>query len=64
MELIEGELVEMASIGTRHFISVNALTRMLVRSVGDEILVSVQNPVRLDEYGEPQPDLAVLRMRD
>ncbi len=64
VELIEGELIEMAAIGTRHFTCVNGLNRLLVRSVGDEAIVSAQNPVRLDEYGEPQPDLAVIRPRD
>ena len=64
VELIEGDLVEMAAIGTRHFSCVNGLNRLLVRSVGDEAIVSVQNPVRLDEYSEPQPDLTVIRERD
>jgi Uma2 family endonuclease len=64
VELIEGEIVEMAAIGTRHFTCVNGLNRLLVRGVGDEAIVSVQNPVRLDEHTEPQPDLTVLRVRD
>jgi len=64
VELIEGEIVEMAAIGTRHFTCVNQLTRLLVRGVGDAAIVSVQNPVRLDEHTEPQPDLTVLRVRD
>jgi Uma2 family endonuclease len=64
VELIEGELVEMTAIGTRHFSCVNRLTRLLVMSVGDEAIVSVQNPVRLNEYNEPQPDLTVIRPRD
>ena len=64
VELIEGELVEMTAIGTRHFSCVNRLTRMLVMSVGDEAIVSVQNPVKLNEYTEPQPDLTVIRLRD
>ena len=64
VELIEGEIVEMAAIGTRHFSCVNGLNRMLVRSVGDEAIVSVQNPVRLNEHTEPQPDLTVIRERD
>jgi Uma2 family endonuclease len=64
VELIEGEIVEMAAIGTRHFTCVNQLTRLLVRGVGDAAIVSVQNPVRLDEHSEPQPDLTVLRVRD
>jgi Uma2 family endonuclease len=64
VELIEGDLVEMAAIGTRHFSCVNGLNRMLVRNVGDEAIVSVQNPVRLSEHTEPQPDLTVIRLRD
>jgi Uma2 family endonuclease len=64
VELIEGELVEMTAIGTRHFSCVNRLNRLLVMNVGDEAIVSVQNPVRLNEYTEPQPDLTVIRPRD
>ena len=64
VELIEGEIVEMTAIGTRHFSCVNGLTRLLVVSVGDETIISVQNPVRLNEYTEPQPDLTVIRPRD
>ncbi len=64
VELIEGEIVEMAAIDTRHFSCVNRLTRLLVMSVGEEAVVSsVQNPVRLNEHTEPQPDLAVIRPR-
>ena len=64
IELIEGELIEMAAIGTRRFTCVNTLTRFLVRSVGDEGIVSPRNPVRLSQDSEPQPDLAILRARD
>ena len=64
VELIEGEIVEMAAIGTRHFSCVNRLNRLLVMSVGDQAVVSVQNPVRLNEHTEPQPDVTVIRPRD
>lgn len=64
IELIEGELVEMAAIGSRHFTCVNTLNHLLVREVSGEAIVSVQNPVRLDEHSEPEPDLAVIRPRD
>ncbi|MDP9476018.1 MAG: Uma2 family endonuclease [Actinomycetota bacterium] len=64
VELIEGEIVEMAARGTGHFACVNGLTRLLVRAVGDEAVVSVQNPVRLSEHTEPRPDLAIIRPRD
>jgi Uma2 family endonuclease len=64
VELIEGELVAMAPIGTEHIASTNALTRLLVLAVGDRGIVSVGNPVRLNRHNEPQPDFAVLKRRD
>jgi Uma2 family endonuclease len=64
VELIEGERVEMAAIGTRHFSCLNRLTRLPVMSVGDEAIISAQNPGRLNERTESQPDLTVIRPRD
>jgi hypothetical protein len=64
VEITEGEIVEMAAIDIRHFSCLNRLTRLLVMSVGDEVTVSVQNPVRLNERTEPQPDLTVIHPRD
>jgi Uma2 family endonuclease len=63
VELIEGELVEMAPIGSEHAAAVNDLTRLLIMAVGDRAVVSPQNPVRLDQHSEPQPDFAVLKPR-
>ena len=54
----------MAAIGTRHFSCVNRLNRLLVMNVDDEAVVSVQNPVRLNEHTEPQPDITVIQPRD
>jgi len=64
IELIDGELVEMAAIGTRHLNCVNRLTDLLVDNVGEGVIVSIQNPVRLSEYSEPQPDVALIRDRN
>jgi Uma2 family endonuclease len=61
VELIRGRIVDMAAIGSAHMVAVNRLTRLLVAAVGDRGVVSVQNPVRLDDMSEPQPDVAVLR---
>lgn len=63
VELIEGEIIEMAAIGSKHAGCVRRLTRFLVRAVGDRGLVSVQSPVRLSDLSEPEPDAAVLRPR-
>ena len=63
VELIEGEIVEMAPIGDPHIDVSNRLTRLLVLAVGERGIVSVSNPVRLNAHSEPQPDFAVLRPR-
>jgi Uma2 family endonuclease len=61
VELIEGELVAMSPVGSRHAGAINKLNRLLVRAVGDRGLVSVQNSIRLDDRTEPEPDVAVLK---
>jgi len=63
VELIDGEVRQMSPIGTRHYGIVNSLTYLLVHLVGDTANVSIQNPVQLNDYTEPQPDVAILRWR-
>jgi len=63
VELIEGELVEMAPIGDAHAAISNRLTRLLVVTVGEHGIVAVGNPVRLNQNSEPQPDFTLLRPR-
>ncbi len=63
VELIDGEIVEMAAIGTRHFACVVNLTHILMKSCGDRYFVSVQNPVTIGEKTEPQSDLCLLKAR-
>ena len=64
VELLAGEVVEMTPIGSRHAASVDRLHRMLHDGlVESSVIVRVQNPIRLDEHSEPQPDLAVMRFR-
>ncbi|MCI0437075.1 MAG: Uma2 family endonuclease, partial [Gemmatimonadetes bacterium] len=53
VELIEGEIVQMAAIGSHHAACVDRLTRMLVQQTGDAAVVRVQNPVRLSDLSEP-----------
>jgi Uma2 family endonuclease len=63
VELIDGEVVAMTPIGTRHNASVARANRALVRAAGDEAIVLPQGSVRLDLYSEPQPDLVLMRLR-
>lgn len=63
-ELSEGEILEMSPMGSRHVATVNGLARFFFSQVGDRAMVSVQNPIRLGEVSEPQPDLALLPRPD
>lgn len=64
VELIEGEILEMAPIGSFHVGGVNRLTALFTALLGSRAVVSVQNPVILDKRSEPQPDLVILRFRE
>jgi Uma2 family endonuclease len=63
VELLDGMVVEMSPIGSRHADCVNRLTERLVLALAGRAIVSVQNPVILDERSEPQPDVAVWKRR-
>ncbi|MBA4124791.1 MAG: Uma2 family endonuclease [Acidobacteria bacterium] len=58
-EIIEGELIQKMPIGDKHAAVVNTLNRFFIKNVSDDILVSVQNPVRLTDYDEPEPDIVL-----
>lgn len=63
VELLEGEIVEMTPIGSCHAACVSRLNRMLTSQLGQTAIVSVQNPIRLNDQSEPQPDITLLRPR-
>ena len=63
VELIEGEIIELSPIGRHHASTLIRLNELFVRRFGDVALVSAQNPIRLSDDTEPQPDLALLRRR-
>lgn len=56
-EIIEGELIQKIPIGNKHAAVVNRLNRIFSRNISDEILISVQNPIRLTDYSEPISDV-------
>jgi Uma2 family endonuclease len=64
VELIDGDIIDMPPIGSPHAATVSYLTEVLVRAAGDRANVRAQSPVRLSDFSEPQPDVALLRRRD
>ncbi|MFN4070562.1 MAG: Uma2 family endonuclease [Thermus caldifontis] len=63
VELIEGTVVEMSPIGSRHAAVVKKLNALFHQALGERALVGVQDPIRLSPFSEPQPDLVLLKVR-
>ena len=63
VELLDGEIIQIAPIGNRHAFCVDGLNETLVLALAGRALVRVQNPLRLDDGNEMQPDIAVVRRR-
>ncbi len=63
VELINGEVIDMAPMGTRHRAAVMRMSQLLHDAVGHAAHVSTQLPLRLDAHSEPEPDVALLRPR-
>ena len=63
-ELLDGEILQMTNPGTRHVACTNRTTRVLIQALGNRAIVSVQNPLVIDEYNEPKPDVVVAKARE
>ncbi len=61
VELIDGEIFDMAPTGSRHFAAVTRLQRLLERAVMDSAVIAVQSSLRLSPRSQPEPDLVVLK---
>ena len=64
VELIDGVVIDMAPIGSRHAAALRRLNQLLTVAVGARAILSSQLPIHLGRWSEPQPDLAVLKPRD
>jgi len=63
VELIEGEVVDMAPIGNRHGYAVDLLAERLLALAQGKAIVRVQGALRLSDITEVQPDISLLKMR-
>ena len=63
VELINGEIIEMSPIGSKHAKIVKKLNKMLGKIFGDEAIISIQDPIIANDLSEPEPDVAVLKYR-
>ncbi len=64
VELLDGEIFIMPPIGEPHEFGTDLFNRELSHRLYDRALVRVQNSIRLNDYGLPEPDIAVVRFRN
>jgi Uma2 family endonuclease len=61
VELIDGELVYASDEGPDHARVLRTLTRLLIEALpATEADVGIGNPIALNDYSEPEPDLMVI----
>ena len=64
VELMDGEVINMAPVGSKHAAMVARVQKLLEGVAGDQAIVWTQNPIVLDDRSEPQPDISLLHQRD
>lgn len=58
-EIIDGQMVPKMTIGDKHAMAVDRLARVLIRSLPETVLVRIQNPLRISDFDEPEPDVVL-----
>jgi Uma2 family endonuclease len=61
VELLDGAILDTASVDPFHGGSVNRLARLFNKVADSRWLVSIQGPVHLNDHSEPRPDLMLLQ---
>ncbi|RMG13476.1 MAG: Uma2 family endonuclease [Cyanobacteria bacterium J055] len=60
VELIDGQIFNKPMKGTPHSAAVGRTDNLLRNRLSGRVLVRLQDPVRLNDYSEPEPDIAVV----
>jgi Uma2 family endonuclease len=63
VELVDGEIIDVPPMGSRHATVVQQLSRLLWAALPTEVIIRPQLPLRLGDYSEPVPDIAIVRPR-
>lgn len=63
VELLDGEILVMSPVGSRHAGTVARIESRFHEALGQRAIVWVQNPIRPSRFSEPQPDVCLLRPR-
>src|SRR5206468_11421329 len=58
-EIIDGQMVKKMTIGDRHGFVVDMLAKFFFSLSLETIRIRVQNPLRLGDFDEPEPDVVL-----
>ncbi|CAD5927180.1 hypothetical protein NO976_01085 [Planktothrix agardhii] len=64
VELIRGEIIEMAAKETSHSVCETRLERELYKLIGERATLRGQQPIILSSYSEPEPDRVIVKNRE
>ncbi|MCU0238446.1 MAG: Uma2 family endonuclease [Pyrinomonadaceae bacterium] len=64
IELWEGKLVTMSPKGTKHTVSTRKAYKLANEILGKQAEIISQDPIKLDDFSEPEPDLSIVRTND
>jgi Uma2 family endonuclease len=62
VELIAGQIIRMSAKGTAHTAAVRRTAKILRNLLINQAEVYTQDPIQLDDFSEPEPDVAVVRI--
>jgi len=63
VELVDGDVIAMSPMGSRHAACVHSIDKLLTVALRHQADVRAQLPLRLGDRSEPEPDLAIVRPR-
>ena len=64
VELINGEIIKMSPLNSKHTSHVKRITALFYKMLNEQATISVQDPIVLNEFSEPEPDIAILKFRE
>ena len=59
IELLNGEIIEIMPKGTKHTSANSKIVRFFIRLFDEKLIVRNQDPIVLDDFSEPEPDIVL-----
>lgn len=59
VELIEGEVLQMAAKSLCHVAGVRRVSKKLTKLLGERVFIATQDPIQISGVSEPEPDVVV-----